>query len=98
MLTRARRARGVDAGRNPVTRVRLFGATTFALLVTAIRRATRLATAMDARGFDSSAQRTIARPQHFTAADAALVLAAAAVGAAALITSISVGAFTPLLA
>jgi energy-coupling factor transport system permease protein len=98
MLVRARRARGVEAGRNPVARVRLFGATTFALLVGAIRRATRLATAMDARGFDSTAPRTIARPQRFTLADAALVLGGAAVGAAALTCSIWLGTFDPLLA
>jgi energy-coupling factor transport system permease protein len=97
MLTRARRARGVDAGRNPVAKAHLFAATTFALLVAAIRRATRLATAMDARGFDSAGPRSIARPQRFAAADAALVLAAAVVGAAALAASISAGTFAPLL-
>ena len=53
MLSMARRARGVDAGRNPVAQLRLFASTAFALLVGAIRRGTRLAVAMDARGFDS---------------------------------------------
>ena len=53
MLALARRARGIDAGRNPVARLRLFASTAFALLVGAIRRGTRLAVAMDARGFDS---------------------------------------------
>ena len=76
MLTLARRARGVDAGGNPVAAVRLFTATTFALLVGAIRRGTRLATAMDARGFDSGAPRTFARPKRLGAADVALVVAA----------------------
>ncbi len=51
----ARRARGVDAGRNPVTAVRLFAGAAFTLLVGAIRRGSRLSAAMDARGFDSSA-------------------------------------------
>src|SRR4051794_26941006 len=63
MLTLARRARGVDAGRNPLARLAMLGSLTFALLVGAIRRGTLLATAMDARGFDSGAPRTVARPQ-----------------------------------
>src|SRR5207244_3854930 len=63
LLTLARRARGVDAGRNPLVKVRLFASLTFALLVGAIRRGTRLAVAMDARGFDSGATRTAVRVQ-----------------------------------
>jgi energy-coupling factor transport system permease protein len=96
-LTMARRARGVDAGANPLARLRLFGSTMFALLVAAIRRGTRLATAMDARGFDFGVPRTVARPQHFGAADAALIAAAAAVAATALGISVAIGAFRPLL-
>ena len=69
MLSLARRARGVDAGRNPVAQVRLFASTAFALLVGAIRRGTRLAVAMDARGFDAGAPRSIARRQRFGGAD-----------------------------
>ncbi|HKT04067.1 MAG TPA: energy-coupling factor transporter transmembrane component T, partial [Rugosimonospora sp.] len=76
LLRLARRARGLDAGGNPLAQVRQFGALTFAILVGAIRRGTRLATAMDARGFDSGRPRTIARPQRFTAADAALIAGA----------------------
>jgi energy-coupling factor transport system permease protein len=96
-LTLARRARGVDAGRNPVARLRLFASTAFALLVGAIRRGTRLAVAMDARGFDSGVPRTYARRQHFRAADAALLVGAAAVSAAGLTVSVLVGVFRPLL-
>ena len=76
MLALARRARGVDAGRNPYAHLRLAGSLTFALLVGAIRRGTRLATAMDARGFDAGVPRTFARVQRFTVADAALIAAA----------------------
>jgi energy-coupling factor transport system permease protein len=97
MLTLARRARGVDAGRNPIARARLFVSTAFALLVGAIRRGTRLAVAMDARGFDSGLPRTVARPQVFAWADAALIAGAAALSAAALATSVAVGAFRPVL-
>jgi energy-coupling factor transport system permease protein len=96
-LRMARRARGVDAGRNPVAQLRIFAATAFALLVGAIRRGTRLAVAMDARGFDAGTPRTLARRQKFTAADAALVAGAAALAAAALAASILLGTFRPLL-
>ena len=98
MLTLARRARGVDAGHNPVAAVRMFASTMFTLLVGAIRRGTRLATAMDARGFDAGTPRSIARPQRFVAADAALVVAGGLVGAASVALSIHLGTFTPLLA
>jgi energy-coupling factor transport system permease protein len=98
MLTLARRARGVDAGANPLAHLRLFASTTFALLVGAIRRGTRLATAMDARGFDSHLPRTVARRQRFGPADAALVVAASAAGAALIAASLVLGTFTPLLA
>ena len=74
VLALARRARGIDAGRNPYAHLRLAGSLTFALLVGAIRRGTRLATAMDARGFDSGAPRTFARVQRFRTADTVLVL------------------------
>lgn len=98
MLGLARRARGVDAGRNPFAAGRLFVSTMFGLLVGAIRRGTRLATAMDARGFDSTVPRTIARPQRFTAADTLFVAGALAVGALAVAISLTLGTFQPLLA
>ncbi|WP_306211913.1 energy-coupling factor transporter transmembrane component T family protein [Actinoplanes sp. RD1] len=96
-LTLARRARGIDAGRNPLAKLRLFASTAFALLVGALRRGGRLATAMDARGFDSGAARTHARRQHFTPADAALLLAAALSAGAVLALSIATGFFHPVL-
>jgi energy-coupling factor transport system permease protein len=96
MLTLARRARGIDAGRNPVARLRLFASTAFGLLVGALRRGGRLAVAMDARGFDAGVPRTIARRQRFGRADAALLAGAAALSAAALSTSIATGLFTPI--
>ncbi|GAA0548940.1 energy-coupling factor transporter transmembrane component T [Paractinoplanes ferrugineus] len=91
MLTLARRARGVDTG------VRGFPATAFALLVGALRRGTRLAVAMDARGFDSGVPRTYARRQVFTRADVALM--AGAIGLAALIlgTTITLGLFRSII-
>lgn len=97
MISMARRARGVDGGRNPVAHLRLFASTAFALLVGAIRRGTRLATAMDARGFDAGTPRTVARRQRFTRADAALVGGAAVLVTAALIASALLGTFRPVL-
>jgi len=93
----ARRARGMDAGRNPVARVRLFASAAFALLVGAIRRGTRLAVAMDARGFDSGVPRTAARRQPFRPVDAALVAAALGLAAGTLAVSVITGTFRPIL-
>jgi energy-coupling factor transport system permease protein len=97
MISMARRARGVDAGHNPVAHLRLFASTAFALLVGAIRRGTRLATAMDARGFDAGTPRTVARRQRFTPADTALIGGAAALASTALIASMLLGTFRPVL-
>lgn len=96
-LTLARRARGLDAGRNPVAKLRLFASTAFALLVGALRRGGRLATAMDARGFDAGTPRTYARRQIFGPADWTLVAGAALLSAAALAASVVSGLFTPIL-
>jgi energy-coupling factor transport system permease protein len=92
----ARRARGVDAV-NPVAQARLAGSTAFALLVGAIRRGTRLATAMDARGFDSGVPRTNARGSRLHARDAWFVAGAVAVCAAAVALSVVTGAWEPAL-
>lgn len=92
MLTLARRARGIDGGR-----LRLFVPTSFALLVGALRRGGRLAVAMDARGFDSGVPRTYARKQVFTVADTALILGAAVLSAATLVTTVAAGLFRPVI-
>ena len=73
LIRRARRARGVDTGSSPVAALRLFLSAVFALFVSAIRQGTRLAAAMDARGFDAQRPRTSARHQRVTVADLALV-------------------------
>lgn len=65
-LVLARRARGLgDTGR-----LRRFATMAFALLVMAIRRGSKLATAMEARGFGGSGERTWARESKLTRADA----------------------------
>lgn len=96
-LGRARRARGLSAGANPIRGVRLFAGKVFALLVGAVRRATRLAAAMEARGFDSGRPRTAAREQRFDRGDALLVAASLAVTVAAVGLSVVTGAWNPLL-
>jgi energy-coupling factor transport system permease protein len=93
----ARRARGVDAGADPVAHARLLASTAFALLVGAIRRGTRLATAMDARGFDSGIPRTNARGSVLRRRDGAFVLGAATVCAVAVALSVLVGTWNPVL-
>lgn len=97
LMAMARRARGVDAGRHPVRRLRLFASTGFGLLVLAIRRGTRLATAMDARGFDSDTPRTSARRQRFGVADIGLVVGATGLAALSLTVSVAAGVFRPLI-
>ena len=96
-IHRARRARGIDAGHSPVAGARLYLSCVFALLVAAIRRGTRLAMAMDSRGFDSRLPRTSARRQSVGAADWALlaVVAVVVIGADALAAVL--GAWHPLL-
>jgi energy-coupling factor transport system permease protein len=97
MITLARRARGIDAGGNPVARLRLFVSTAFALLVGALRRGGRLAVAMDARGFDSGIPRTYARKQVFAVADVALIAGAVILSALTLAITVGVGLFRPIL-
>jgi energy-coupling factor transport system permease protein len=91
----ARRTRGVE-GRTPVARVRLFAGIAFALLVGAVRRGSRLATAMDARGFDSGILRTNARGSELRARDAAFVFGTALVCAVAVTVSVLLGAWDPI--
>jgi energy-coupling factor transport system permease protein len=91
----ARRARGVE-GRTPVARARLLGGIVFTLLVGAVRRGSRLATAMDARGFDSGIPRTNARGSTLHRRDAAFVAGTVLVCALAVTLSILVGAWDPV--
>jgi energy-coupling factor transport system permease protein len=89
----ARRARGVDAGRNPLVALRLWLTAVVILLVSTIRRASRLALAMDARGFDSGAPHTLARPPHMRRADWLLLAASIGLGVVAVAVSIAIGSW-----
>ncbi len=92
-LSLARRARGVaDAGR-----IRRLAGQSFALLVLAIRRGTKLATAMEARGFGGSGPRTWARPSRLRWRDAGIVAIAIAIAAASVIAAIAAGTWRFIL-
>jgi energy-coupling factor transport system permease protein len=98
VLGLARRARGIEADRTYVDRVRAFPGRALGLLVAAIRRATRLAMAMDARGFGSRDCRTLARPRALVGADGALVAGALLLAIGATSISVALGTWRPLLA
>ncbi len=74
VLTMARRARGLGDARGPIGQARVLAGEAFALLVLAVRRGTRLAMAMQARGFGSDEPRTWARPSRFSRRDAVLAV------------------------
>lgn len=97
LLSLARRARGLDAGRNPLIRARLFAGMLFALLVGAVRRAGRLATAMDARGFDSGLPRTVARRQRVRVTDWLVLSGGVGLSVLAIGLSLALGTFRPLV-
>jgi energy-coupling factor transport system permease protein len=92
----ARRTRGVEAGRNPVAAARLLAGAAFTLLVGAVRRGSRLATAMDARGFDSGVRRSNARGSELHRRDAVAVAATVGVCAVAVALSVTMGAWDPV--
>ena len=89
----AARARGVTP-RGPVARVRDVGRRVLGLLVTAIRRATRLAVALDARGFDG-ARRATARPSEWSRTDTAWTAGGFVVAGVVTAMSIALGAWQP---
>jgi len=93
----ARRARGVDPGRNPLAAGRLAAGAAFTLLVVAIRRGARLALAMDARGFDSTASiRTNARGSVLRRRDYAFVATVALLCAAVTTLAVTTGLWHPV--
>jgi energy-coupling factor transport system permease protein len=96
-IAMARRARGVDAGRNPIAALRLFAGQLMALLVGAVRRGSRMALAMEARGFGAAPCRTVARVQRMRTADWGLILGAVLLAAAAIGLSVALGTWRPLL-
>ncbi|MFF2051572.1 energy-coupling factor transporter transmembrane component T family protein [Leifsonia sp. NPDC058194] len=91
-LTLARRARGVaETGA-----LRRMLGQSFSLFVLSIRRGSKLATAMEARGFGSSAPRTWARPSVFRGRDWAALAVAALVAGLAAAVAVAVGSWNVL--
>jgi energy-coupling factor transport system permease protein len=91
----AARARGV-AARGPAQWARYTARRVLLLLVSALRRATRLAVALDARGF-ADAHRSTSRPSPWTAADWGWVVGGVVVAAAVVGLSVVLGSFDVLL-
>jgi energy-coupling factor transport system permease protein len=90
----SRRARGI--GDHGV--IRRFATMAFALLVLAIRRGSKLATAMEARGFGSDHPRTWARESRVGWPDAALLCIAAGIAVLALGCAVWAGTYHPVWA
>lgn len=89
----ARRARGVaERGR-----ARRFLGMAFALLVLSIRRGSKLATAMEARGFGAPGERTWARQSRFAGAEWALIAVGAAIAVAATAAAVLTGTWNLIL-
>ncbi|HEX2246407.1 MAG TPA: energy-coupling factor transporter transmembrane component T [Arthrobacter sp.] len=86
----ARHARGVGAENKPLAKLTAFLGQAFGLIVQAIRRATRLAVAMEARGF-GGAERTWARESTFSRVDIWVFLGGALVSTAAVAAAVSAG-------
>lgn len=95
-IAMARRARGVAAGRSPLAAARLFAGQLMTLLVGAIRRGSRMALAMEARGFGARDCRTVARVQRFSIGDWAWIGGAIALSAVAIGLSVALGTWRPL--
>lgn len=89
MLGLARRARGLgDTGA-----LKRFFTMAFALLVLAIRRGSKLATAMESRGFGGPTERTWARPSLVTSRDHAAVAIAVVMAVTAVLSAVVAGTF-----
>ncbi|WP_159612071.1 ATP-binding cassette domain-containing protein [Glutamicibacter sp. JC586] len=91
-LTLARRARGVGNFGTPLQRISATLGQSLALLVQGIRRAGRLATTMEAKGF-GTAKRTWIRTATFSKTDAAVLLAGLVIGAAAIGAALWAGTY-----
>ncbi|MFF5791882.1 ATP-binding cassette domain-containing protein [Paeniglutamicibacter sp. NPDC012692] len=89
-LGMARRARGVGSRGSLGQRVRANLGQVFGLLVQAIRRASRLAVTMEAKGFGTSA-RTWVRDSVFTARDLWIVIFGLLLGTAAILGAVLTG-------
>lgn len=94
----ARRARGVADVGGPIGALKRAGGMAFALLVLSVRRGSKLATAMEAKGFGAETRRTWARESTFGRAEWLLVLIGAAIAAASIAVAVAAGTWLFVLA
>ncbi|WP_051619631.1 ATP-binding cassette domain-containing protein [Haematomicrobium sanguinis] len=94
-MTMARRARGVGAQGGVVSRVKAALGQALVLLVLSIRRASRLAVTMEAKGFGGG-KRSWARTSRFGRADLFFGLAVLFVAAASVAAAVTTGAWRPV--
>jgi energy-coupling factor transport system permease protein len=97
-LALARRARGVGDGGGVLGSARRVVGQAFALLVIALRRGSKLATAMEAKGFGSDAPRTWARPSTFGVREGAVIAIGVGIAAAAITVAVWAGTWSFVLA
>lgn len=88
-LTASRRSRGLGDD----NKIKAFFPQTFALLVLSIRRSTMLATAMEARGFGGTGQRSHARVSRVRVADRIYLIVCIAIPVIALGAALGTGSF-----
>lgn len=93
-LGRARRARGIGDGGGPIGAIGRLGSRSFALLVLSLRRGSKLATAMEAKGFGGPAPRTWARKSRFTRRDITMIALGAAIAAFATTAAVLAGSWS----
>ncbi|MDR4532014.1 ATP-binding cassette domain-containing protein [Glutamicibacter sp. PS] len=91
-LALARRARGVGNFGSPLQRLRAQLGQCLALLVQAVRRASRLAVTMEAKGFGTG-ERTWIRSVHFGLRDLLVIVAGVVLGAGAIAAALGAGTF-----
>ncbi|WP_347108662.1 energy-coupling factor transporter transmembrane component T [Paenarthrobacter sp. S56] len=89
----ARRARGVGSQGSPLRRLNATLGQSFGLLVQAVRRASRLAVTMEARGFGGG-HRTWARESTYSLLDVWVLLGGALIAAAAVLTAVGAGTWS----
>lgn len=94
-LAMARRARGMGAGRGIFSRAKVALGQAMALLVQAVRRASRLAVTMEAKGFGAQ-ERTWARESTYSRVDAWVVLAGVVLAALSVGAAVALGTWNPV--
>ncbi|WP_143468015.1 energy-coupling factor transporter transmembrane component T family protein [Kocuria massiliensis] len=91
-LAAARRARGLGSDRGLIGRITGFGSQAFALIVQSLRRASRLAVTMEARGFGAGPRTWVNRPT-YSWRDVVALCVGIAIPAVAIGTSWALGVY-----